>query len=159
MGTLILADTYRSLVEEMETLEKLMKANSLKIREAASHGDLKENAEYKAAKEKQTMIIRKKQIMQSHTPFTIIENSEIDIDKVGFGNKITIREQKKGKDEEYILLGPIEFELDLYPSIATYGSPFGIALIGKRIGEEFSLEIRGKKTMFTVTAIEKISVD
>ena len=157
MATLILRDTYRSLVEEMKTLEKLMRENSLKIRDAASHGDLRENAEYKAAKETQSLLIYKKQLMQSHAPFQIIENSEIENDKAGFGNKVTIREQDTGKVEDYFLLGPIEFELDLFSSIATYGSPFGRALSGKRIDEDFSIEIRGKKTKYTITAIEKIS--
>ena len=157
MATLILRDTYRALMEEMNTLEKSIKENSVKIRDAASHGDIKENAEYHAAKEAQSLVIYKKQMMQSHAPFQIIENSEIENDKVGFGNKVTIREQDTGKVEEYFLLGPIEFELDLFSLIATYGSPFGRALSGKRIDEDFSIEIRGKMTKFTITAIEKIS--
>ena len=157
MATLILRDTYRSSDEEMKTLEKLMRENSLKIRDAASLGDLRENAEYNAAKEKQSLLIYKKQMMRSYTPFQIIENSEIENDKVGFGNKVTIREQDTGKVEDYFILGPIEFDLDLFSSIATYGSPFGRALSGKKIDEDFSIEIRGKKTKFTITAIEKIS--
>ena len=141
----------------MNALEKSMRENSLKIRDAASLGDLRENAEYNAAKEKQSLLIYKKQMMQSYTPFKIIENSEIENDKVGFGNKVTIREQDTGKVEVYFILGPIEFDLDLFSSIATYGSPFGRALSGKRIGEDFSIEIRSKKTKYTITAIEKIS--
>ena len=157
MATLILRGTHRLLVEEMNTLEKSMRENSSKIRDAASHGDLRENAEYNAAKETQSLIIYKKQLMQSYSPFKIIENSEIENDEAGFGNKVTIREEDTGKVEDFLLLGPIEFELDLFSSIATYGSPFGRALSGKRIDEDFSIEIRGKKTKYTITAIEKIS--
>ena len=157
MATLILRDTYRSLVEEMNTLDKLTKEISVKIRDAASHGDIKENAEYHAAKDAQSLVIYKKQLMQSYAPFQIIENSEIENDTVGFGNRIIIREKDTGKLEEYLLLGTIEFELDLFPSIVTYGSPFGRAIAGKRIDEDFSIEIRGKETKFTITAIEKIS--
>jgi transcription elongation factor GreA len=141
----------------MESLDKLKRETSEKIRDAASHGDLKENAEYHAAREKQSLIVYKKQLMQSHTPFQIIDNSEIETDKVGFGNKVTIREEGKDETEEYYLLGPIEFELDLYPMIATYHSGFGQAIVGKKIDENFTLEIQGKKTKFTITAIEKIS--
>ncbi len=157
MATLILRDTYSSLVEEMNTLDKLTRENSVKIRDAASHGDLKENAEYHAAKDAQSLVIYKKQLMQSYAPFQIIENSEIENDTVGFGNRVTIREKDTGKLEEYFLLGTIEFELDLFSSIVTYGSPFGRAIAGKRIDEDFSIEIRGKETKFTITAIEKIS--
>ena len=119
MPTLILRDTHRALVEEMESLDKLKRETSEKIREAASHGDLKENAEYHAAREEQSLIVRKKQLMQSHSPFRIIENSEIKTNEVGFGNKVTISREDKDETEDYYLLGPIEFELDLFPIIAT----------------------------------------
>ena len=159
MATLILRDTHRALIEEMESLDKLKRETSEKIRDAASHGDLKENAEYHAVREKQSLIVYKKQLLQSHAPFSIIENSEIKTDKVEFGNKVTIREEGKDESEEYYLLGPIEFELDLYPMIATYHSGFGQAIIGKKIDEDFTLIIKDKETKFTITAIKKISVN
>ena len=159
MATLILRDTHRALEEKMESLDKLKKETSLKIRDAASHGDLKENAEYHAAREEQSLIVRKTQLMQTHSPFQIIEYSEIETDKVRFGNKVTIREEGKDEAEDYYLLGPIEFELDLYPLVVTIHSPFGQAIVGKKIDEDFTLEIQGKETKFTITAIEKISAE
>jgi len=158
MATLILRDTYRSLMEEMESLDKQKRDTSVKIREAASHGDLKENGEYHAARELQSLIVYKKQLMQSHSPFQIIENNEIETDTVGFGNKVLIHEEGKDETEDYYLLGPIEFDLDLYPMIVTYHSPFGQAIIGKKVGEDFTLEIRGKETKFTIITIENISL-
>ena len=157
MATLILRDTYRALEKEMKSIDRLKRETSLKIRDAASHGDLKENAEYHAAREAQSLIVYKKQLMQSHAPFRFIENGQIDTDEVGFGNKVTVREEGKDEAEDYYLLGPIEFELDLYPMIVTYHSPFAQAMIGKEIDEDFMLEIEGKETKFTITAIEKIS--
>ena len=159
MATLILRDTHSALEKKMKSLDKLKKKTSLKIREAASHGDLKENAEYHAARDEQSLIVRKIQVLQTHSPFQIIEYSEIETDKVGFGNKVTIREEGKDKVEDYYLLGPIEFELDLYPLVVTIHSPFGQAIVGKKIVEDFTLEIRGKETKFTITAIEKISAE
>ena len=159
MATLILRDTHSTLEEKMKSLNKLKKETSLKIREAASHGDLKENAEYHAARDEQSLIVRKIQLLQTHSPFQIIEYSEIETDKVGFGNKVTIREEGKDKVEDYYLLGPIEFELDLYPLVVTIHSPFGQAIVGKKIDEDFTLEIQGKETKFTITAIEKISAE
>ena len=159
MATLILRDTYRALVEEMESLDKLRRETSVKIRDAASEGDLKENAEYHAVREKQSLIVYKKQLMQSHAPFQIIEENEIETDTVGFGNKVTIHEEGKNEAEDYYILGPIELDLDLYPLIVTYHSPFGQAVIGKMVDENFTLEIRGKETKFTITNIERIQSD
>jgi len=157
MATLILRDTHIALEEKMKSLDKLKKKTSLKIRDAASHGDLKENAEYHAAREEMSLVIYKKQLLQSHAPFRFIEYGEIETDEVGFGNKVTILEEGKDEAEDYYLLGPIEFDLDLYPMIVTYHSPFGRAIVGKKIDEDFTLEIKGKDTKFTITAIEKIS--
>lgn len=159
MATLILRDTYRALEKEMKAIDKLKRETSLKIREAASHGDLKENAEYHAAREQQSLIVRKKQLMHSHSPFQIVENSEIETDNVEFGTKVAILEDGKDNAEDYYVLGPIEFELDLYPWIVTYHSPFGQAIVGKKVNDEFTLDIRGNETKFTITAIEKISED
>ncbi len=156
MATLILRDTYLALEEEMKSLDKLRTETALKIKEAASHGDLKENYEYKAAKEAMELVMFKKELMQSHAPFKLIEHSEIETNDVGFGNKISIHEDGKEEAEDYYLLGPIEFELDLYPMIVTYHSPFAQAILGKKNNEEFSLEIKGKETKFTITSIEKI---
>jgi len=157
MATLILRDTYRALEEEMKSIDKLRTKTALKIKDAASHGDLKENYEYKAAKEEMELVMYKKQLLQSHAPFRFIEYGEIETDEVGFGNKVTIHEEEKDEAEDYYLLGPIELELDLYPLIVTYHSPFGQAIVGKKIDEDFTLEIKGKETKFTITAIERIS--
>ena len=156
MATLIMRDTYRALEKEMKAIDKKKRETSARIKEAADHGDLKENAEYHAAREEQSLIVYKKQLMQSHAPFRFIEKGEIDTDEVGFGNKVTIHEEGKDEAEDYYLLGPIELELDLYPMIVTYHSPFAQAMIGKKIDEYFTLEIEGKETKFTISAIEKI---
>ena len=159
MATLILRDTHRVLEEEMKSLNKEKRETSVRIREAADQGDLKENAEYHAAREEQSLIVRKIQLLQTHSPFQIIEYSEIETDEVGFGNKVTIREEGKDEVEDYYLLGPIEFEFDLYPLVVTIHSPFGQAIVGKKIDENFTLEIQGNETKFTITAIEKISAE
>ena len=157
MATLILKDTYLALEEEMESIDKLRTETSLKIKEAASHGDLKENYEYKAAKEKMEFVIYKKQLLQSHAPFKFIEYGEIETDDVGFGNKVRILEEGKDEAEDYYLLGPIESQLDIYPLVVTYHAPFAKAMIGKKINEDFTIEIMGKNIKFKIIAIEKIT--
>ena len=153
---MILRDTHLALEKRMKELDKQKKETAIKIREAASHGDLKENGEYHAAREEQSFIVRKTQTLQTHSPFQIIEYAEIETDTVGFGNKVIISEENKQEIKEYFLLGPIEFELDLYPMVVTYHSPFGQAIMGKKVGDDFNLNIRGEDTKFTIEAIEAI---
>ena len=123
MATLILHDTHLAMEEEIKSLEKLKRETSEKIGEAADHGDLKENAEYHAAREKQSLIVYKIQLMQSYAPFRIIDDSQITVDQAGFGNRVSIHEEGKDKPEDYYILGPVEEELDLFPFIVTYHSP------------------------------------
>jgi len=153
---MILRDTHLALEKRMKELDKQKKETAIKIREAASHGDLKENGEYHAAREEQSFIVRKTQTLQTHSPFQIIEYAEIETDTVGFGNKVIISEENKQEIKEYFLLGPIEFELDLYPMVVTYHSPFGQAIMGKKVGDDFNLNIRGEDTKFIIKAIEAI---
>ena len=157
MGTLILRDSHRSLEKKMEDLDRLKDETALRIKEAADQGDLKENAEYHAAREEQSLIIRKMQTLQSYSPFQIIEEGEIETDTVGFGNKVTILEEGKEEAEDYYLLGPIESEMDLFPLVVTVHSPFGQSIIGLEVGDDFTLDIRGVDTRFTITAIDKVS--
>ena len=107
MATMILRETHRALEAKMKSLEKLKDETSIKIKEAADHGDLKENGEYHAAREEQSLIIRKTQTLQSYSPFQIIEHGEIETDQVGFGNKVTILEEGKEKPEDYFYWGPL----------------------------------------------------
>ena len=156
MGTLILRDSHRSLEKKMEDLDRLKDETAKRIKEAADQGDLKENAEYHAAREEQSLIIRKMQTLQSYSPFQIIEEGEIETDTVGFGNKVTILEEGKEEAEDYYLLGPIESEMDLFPLVVTVHSPFGQSIIGLEVGDDFTLDIRGVDTRFTITAIDKV---
>ena len=157
MATLILRDTYLELQEEIKCLVKLRTETSLKLQEAASHGDLKENYEYKAAREAMGLLVNKKESFDSYAPFQFIDYDEIEADEVGFGNKVTILEEGKDDAEEYYILGPVESELELYPLVVTYHTPFAQAVIGKKVNEYFTLEISGKDTKFTITTIEKIT--
>ena len=85
-----------------------------------------------------------------------VENKDIKTSEVVFGTKVTIREEGNDQDETYYILGPIEFELDLFPLVVTLHSPFGQAIIGKKVNETFTLDIRGEETKFTIKNIEKV---
>ena len=156
MATLVLKSTYSLLQKELKSIDQNMEEIGKRIAHARELGDLKENAEYHAAREEMSLAIYKKQKLSSHAPFRMIEDNEIETDEVEFGNKVTILEEGKDKTEDYYILGPLELELDLFPIIVTYHSPFGQAVIGKKVNEYFFLDVKDKKTKFTIKSIEEI---
>jgi len=156
MATLVLKSTYSLLQKELKSIDQNMEEIGKRIAHARELGDLKENAEYHAAREEMSLAIYKKQKLSSHAPFRMIEDSEIETDEVEFGNKVAILEEGKDEAEDYYILGPLELELDLFPIIATYHSPFGQAVIGKKVNEHFFLDVKEKKTKFTIKSIEEI---
>ncbi len=156
MATLVLKSTYNLLEKELKSIDVKMVEIGERIAHARELGDLKENAEYHAAREEMSLTIYKKQKLSSNAPFRIIENSEIDTEEVEFGTKVMIHEEGTKDAEPYYILGPLELELDLFPTIVTYHSPFGQAVIGKKVNEFFTLEIKGKETKFTIKSIEEI---
>ena len=156
MATLVLKSTYSLLEKELKSIDVKMVEIGERIAHARELGDLKENAEYHAAREEMSLTIYKKQKLSSNAPFRIIENSEIDTEEVEFGTKVMIHEEGTKDAEPYHILGPLELELDLFPTIVTYHSPFGQAVIGKKVNEFFTLEIKGKETKFTIKSIEEI---
>ena len=156
MATLVLKSTYSLLQKELKSIDQNMEEIGKRIAHARELGDLKENAEYHAAREEMSLAIYKKQKLSSHAPFRMIEDNEIETDEVEFGNKVAILEEGKDEAEDYYILGPLELELDLFPIIVTYHSPFGQAVIGKKVNEHFYLDVKEKKTKFTIKSIEEI---
>ena len=103
------------------------------------------------------LVVYRRQLLQSFAPFKYVDFDDIDTEDVSFGNKVSILEEGNDEPELYFLLGPVEQELDLYPDIVTYHTPFAQSIIGKEVNDTFTLEIEGIDTKFTITSINKIS--
>jgi transcription elongation factor GreA len=130
-------------------------ANSKEIAFALSLGDLRENAEYKAAKEKQeilnsTVAKLKDEIERAQ----IFDPKAINTSRVSFGTRVVLRNDSKGGDEEYTILGP--WESDPENRIISYLSPFGGALLNKKKGEKFDFSINDEKMAYTVKVISPV---
>ncbi|GHV83151.1 transcription elongation factor GreA [Spirochaetia bacterium] len=135
-------------------MEEEVPANSKEIAFALSLGDLRENAEYKAAKEKQellnsTVAKLKDEIdrAQLFDPATLTTN------RASFGTIVTLANESTGADEIYTLLGPWESDPD--NKVISYMSPFGAAIFNKRIGDKFEFSMNEGKTNYTVKEINK----
>ncbi|MDR1302437.1 MAG: transcription elongation factor GreA [Treponema sp.] len=127
-------------------------ANSKEIAFALSLGDLRENAEYKAAKEKQellnaTVAKLKDEIERAQ----LFDPSTINPNRVSFGTRVTLVNSAGDKKEEYTILGP--WESDPENKVISYLSPFGGTLLNKSPGEQFDFSIHNEKVSYMVESI------
>ena len=127
--------------------------NSKEISEALAHGDLRENAEYKAAKERQDMLNSSAAKMKDEIDRAqIVRVDEVDPSTIGFGTKVKLK-SGEGNREEYTVLGP--WESDPENGVISYLSPFGSELMNRKSGEELSFVINEREYAYKV---EKIAV-
>ena len=123
------------------------------IAEARGHGDLKENAEYHAAKEQQGFIeMRIKEIEGKLSHLQVIDVTMIDArGKVVFGSTVELIEEVSGSEIEYKIVG--EDEADIKVGLISYTSPIARALIGSIEGDVVSVQAPGGEKTFEVIAV------
>ena len=131
MATLILRETHQHLEKEMKSLEKDKRETAIRIRDAAEHGDLKENAEYHAAKEEQSHNEgRITEINDIIARANVIDVTKLNNDgKVIFGSTVFLENLDNGDKIDYKIVG--KDEADLKKKLIYFMSPIGKGLIGK----------------------------
>jgi len=144
---------YRDLMRELDRLKRVDRVQVVKaIEEARSHGDLAENAEYEAAKERQGFIERKIHDIESRlTRSEIIETKNLSTDRVVFGCVVSLENMDTGERVQYQIVGPDES--DVKQGKISSSSPVGLALIGKRVDDEVSVRTPGGMRNFVVIRI------
>lgn len=157
MAIAIMKDTHEELRERVNELREEIKQNSQDISEAASFGDLSENAEYDSAKERQSMLHYKLKQLEKFLHVEIFQDSDINTEVVSFGTSVTLKDNNTGETIEYNVLGPAEYELENYPNIMTYTSPLAKAMIGKQTGEKVEIKKPEKHLSFTIKQIKPAS--
>jgi len=126
--------------------------NSKEIEYALSLGDLRENAEYKAAKEKQEQLNSQvARLKEEIDRAQLFDPNSINTSKVSFGTKIILHNETSGQQEEFTILGP--WESDPNNKIISYLSPFGNAILNKTEGEKFVFSINNEKVSYLVEKI------
>jgi transcription elongation factor GreA len=143
----------RKLKEELKHLQSVERGKiSREIEVARAHGDLKENAEYHAAKEKQSHIEgRIGNLNDWIARAEVIDPSKLGGDKVVFGATVMLRDQESDKEVTYRLVG--ELEADLKKRWISVTSPVARALIGKRVGDVATVQSPGGAREFEVVDI------
>ena len=146
-------ETFDKMREELQRMKSIDRpAASRAIAEAREKGDLKENAEYDAAKEAQGMLESKiKQLEVAVSNAKIVDTSTIDTSKVTILTKVTITNLATKKTVTYQLVG--EKEADLKAGKISASSPIGKGLIGKKIGDTAEVQAPNGVMKFSVDNI------
>ncbi|MCC6366705.1 MAG: transcription elongation factor GreA [Bryobacterales bacterium] len=133
----------KKLQEEIATLEyELRNELPKEILRARAHGDLSENAEYHAAKERQRYVdARLAQLKSRLREFSMVDMSKIPHDRVGLGSKVVLLDLQKDVKISYKLV--TSEEADVAKGFISTSSPIGRGLIGKKVGDEIKIPVPG----------------
>jgi len=145
---------FNSLQEELKRLKKFDRPNVIRaIAEAAAHGDLSENAEYDAAKEKQSFIEgRIKEIETKIATSDIIDVSQLSGDRIVFGATVTLAETESGNEVSYKIVGVDE--ADVKAGKISVVSPLARGLIGKEVDDEVKISTPSGIKEYEILGIE-----
>ncbi len=144
-------DEYRELVE------KKIPANSKEIAIARSYGDLRENHEYKAAKEMQKILMRRKSELEAQldrSRGTDFANPRTDV--VSIGTVVRVVDTESGQPEQFTILGAWDSEPE--KGIISYLSPVAQALLNKQVGEQVEFEIHSVRHQHRIENIEVATI-
>jgi transcription elongation factor GreA len=146
------AERLRQELAQLKTVErpKVIAA----IAEARAHGDLKENAEYHAAREQQSFIEGRIQ----HLEYSISHAQLIDVsrlnpgDKVVFGATVSLADEDSGEETTYQIVGDVE--ADIKHNLIAVSSPISRALIGREIGDVVTVRAPGGEREYEIVDVE-----
>ena len=149
----ITREGLEKLRQELRTILTVERPKNIKaIEEARSHGDLSENAEYHAAKERQAFLSAKtNELEMAIGRSEVIEIDKQQTEKIVFGTKVELKNLGNGQNVTYQLVGPYESEPEIGRISVT--SPFGKALIGKEEGDTLTIKTPGGTKEFEVLEI------
>ena len=145
------------LREELKRLKSTDRPRIIEaIAEARAHGDLKENAEYHAAKEQQGFIEgRIKEIEGKLSNIQVIDVTEIDAKgRIVFGSTVELIEEESGEKKVYKIVG--EDEADIKTGMISFTSPIARALIGKNEGDEVVFSAPGGEKHYEVIEVRYV---
>jgi len=145
-------DGHAALTAELNALKAERPKISQEIGIARDHGDLKENAEYHAAKDKQGMCeARIAEIEDKLSRADVIDPSTLGGDRVKFGAFVELEDMDNGKVVTYRLVGPDES--DLKQGKISITSPVARAIVGKEVGDEVSVQTPGGVRNYEVSDV------
>ena len=150
---------YEKLALELENLKSVERVRVVEeIDTARSHGDLKENAEYHAAREKQAFIEgRIAELTDLLSRAQIIDPTSYEHNAVKFGSTVLISDLDTDKESRYTVVGIAEANLD--KGYISLSSPLARAMLGKKVGDEFKVRLPKGESEFEIVSIKYEPLD
>lgn len=147
-------DGFRKLQVELKKLREVDRPINVKaIEEAREHGDLKENAEYKYAKEQQSLIAGRLEYLEDRiSRAEVIDPAKLKGERVIFGAKVTMENADTGEERVYRIIG--EDEADVDNGSLSISSPIARGLIGKEIGDTVTIVTPSGPRRYEVVDVE-----
>ncbi len=145
---------YARLEEELKHLKTKERPDVIKaIEEARAHGDLSENAEYHAAKEKQGFIEgRVLELEDKISRAEVIDPKLLGGDSVKFGATVCVADEDTDEESTYQIVGVDES--DIKSGLLSVSSPLARALIGKEVGDSINVEAPGGARGYEIVSVE-----
>ncbi len=146
-------DGYQKLQEELDRLLKVDRPKNIKdISEARAHGDLSENAEYHAAKERQSFIEGRIQELKTKLALAdVIDPSKISQKRIAFGATVRVLDLETQEERTFMLVGPEE--ADAKNGKISISSPVGKALLNKEVGDTVTIKVPAKTLEYEILEI------
>jgi len=136
----------------LEIVSKRIPDNSKAIAVAREHGDLRENSEFKMAKQDQSVLMAQKaQLERDLARARISDFADATTDQVSVGTIVDLRDVTNGKAVRYTVLGAWDSDPDNH--VIAYKTPLGQALLGRKVGEHVKLKIAGTNHEYQVAGI------
>lgn len=145
---------YEKLQAEVKNLKEVVRPQIVKdIEEALEHGDLKENAEYHAAKEAQKNVDnRLGELAEVLGNSRIVDPSELEHAKISFGSTVVMTDVNTDAEVTYTIVGGCEANPDM--GLISFGSPLAKQLLGREEGDEVKVRLPGGEKEFEIDEVK-----
>jgi transcription elongation factor GreA len=149
-------DVRKKLQDELNTIERELRVDlPREILRAREHGDLSENAEFKAAKERQRFLEgRKAQLHQRLAAMLLVNLDKIPTDRVAYGSRVLLYDYDQDKEVEYRLVTPEES--NIAQGLISISSPIGKSLLGKVEGDGVEIVTPAGKREYEIRKLTTI---
>jgi len=143
----------QALKDELERLKRVERPKNIQqIAEARAHGDLSENAEYSAAKERQSFLEgRIRELETQIADAEVIDTTNMSAEKVVFGATVVLEDTESGEKKRFTIVG--QYEIELKDGRISVHSPVGKALIGHRVGDSVTIVAPARTSEYQILEI------